>query len=152
MLSDATLAEDAAQDIFIKAYQALGRFQAKSSFSTWLYRIATNHCLDLLRKRRRYQTESWEALLEKDRQRMEALFSVSSEHLSKEYAELLKQLLSHLSVTSRTILVLREIEGLTYEEIANTLQCSLDAVKSRLKRARQEIDTKLRHILKSQDV
>ena len=149
MLSDTTLAEDAAQEVFLKAYQSLGHFQMKASFSTWLYRIASNHCLDLLRKKSREKTESWEMFLEKESQQIEALFSVPHEHFSEEQTELLYRFLSHLSKTSRNIIVLRELDGLSYEEIAKTLDCSLDAVKSRLKRARLEMMETARHFFHS---
>ncbi len=151
-LANSTQAEDAAQEVFIKAYQALGQFRGTASFSTWLYRIAVNHCTDLLRKAARRKTESWEALLEKEGEKIEALFSASPNVESSERTELITKLLSNLSETSRTILVLREIQGLNYQELAETLGCTVDAVKGRLKRARQEIETKLRHFLKVKDV
>ncbi len=152
MLSDPTAAEDAAQEIFIKAYQALAGFRGNASFSTWLYRIAANHCTDALRKKARRKTESWEALLEKDGERIEALFSVFSDVESSERAELVAKLLSHLTEKSKAILTLREIHGLSYQELAETLECSLDAVKARLKRARQEAEIKWRHLFKVRDV
>ena len=152
MLEDPTQAEDAAQEVFIKAYQALGQFRRQSSFSTWLYRIAANHCTDLLRKRVRQKTESWEALLEKEGEKIEALFAGSPKIESLEQTELVTKLLSYLPEKSRTILILREIQGLNYQELAEALGCTVDAVKGRLKRARQEIEIKLRHFLKLKDV
>lgn len=153
MLSDPTLAEDAAQEIFIKAYQGLDHYHAKSSFSTWLYRITANHCLDILRKRLRRKTESWEALLEKEGDRIEALFSTPPDAgNATDRAELITQLLSCLPEKSRTLLVLREMHGLTYREIADTLKCSVDSVKARLKRARREIESNLRHLFNPKDV
>ncbi len=152
VLSNATLADDAAQEIFIKAYQALSQFRGNASFSTWLYRIAANHCMDILRKTARRKTESWEALLEKEGEKIESLFVARSDIKSTEQKELLAKLLSHLSKKSREILVLREIHGLSYQELANTLECSVDAVKSRLKRARREIEANLRHFLSVRDV
>ncbi len=145
-------AEDAAQEIFIKAYQALGQFRGNSSFSTWLYRISANHCTDLLRKMARQKTQSWEALLEKEGEKIESLFAYSPEVGSFEQNELITKLLSQISETARTILVLREVQGLSYQELAETLECSLDAVKARLKRARQEIQIKVRHLSKAKDV
>ena len=64
LLNDPTQAEDAAQDVFFKAYQALASFRQDASFSTWLYRITTNHCRDLLRKRSRRKEQSFDALVE----------------------------------------------------------------------------------------
>ncbi len=152
MLADPTQAEDAAQEVFIKAYQALGQFRGTASFSTWLYRIAVNHCTDLLRKAARRKTESWEALLEREGEKAEALFAASPHIESSEHTELLAKLLSHLSETSRTILVLREVQGLNYQQLAEALGCTVDAVKGRLKRARQEMEIKLRHFSKLKDV
>ncbi|MDD5085241.1 MAG: sigma-70 family RNA polymerase sigma factor [Candidatus Omnitrophica bacterium] len=146
MLSNPTLAQDAAQDIFIKAYQALDKFRAGSSFSTWLYRIAANHCVDVLRKASRRKTESWEALLEREGEKVEALF-ISSQNTERaaENNELITKILSYLPERHRTIIVLREVQRLSYEELAEVLKCSIDAVKARLRRARRELESKLRH-------
>lgn len=153
MLSDSAQAEDAAQEIFIKAYQALGRFRGNSSFSTWLYRIAANHCTDLLRKAARGKTESWEMLLEREGEKIEALLAVPpAVENSTEPGEIVAKLLSHLPEKSRAILVLREIHGLSYQELAEALDCSLDAVKARLKRARQEILSMPRHFSGAKNV
>lgn len=153
LLSDLTQAEDAAQEIFIKAYQSLDNFRGKSSFFTWLYRIASNHCLDLLRKRSRQKTESWEALLEREGERLHRLLAVSHNPESPlEESDLLERVLSQLSPDYRIILTLREVQGFTYQEIADILDCSLDAVKARLRRARQELEEKLRHFLGSENV
>ena len=146
MLSNAAEAEDAAQEVFIKAYQSLTSFHAKAAFSTWVYRITANHCLDVLRKRQRRKTESWDALREKDGEKAEALLASDPDpEFPNETAEILARLLSGLPEKSREILVLRELQSLTYEEIAKVLNCTLDAVKSRLKRARQELELKFRH-------
>ena len=152
MFSNHTMAEDAAQEVFIKAYYALAQFRGNSSFSTWLYRISVNHCTDTLRKAVRRRTESWEALLEKEGERIEALFVTSPDVEGAERVDLIAKLLSHLPERSRTMLVLREIHGLNYQELAETLDCSIDAVKSGLKRARQELEIKSRHILKAKGV
>lgn len=150
MLADSSLADDAAQEIFIKAYQALARFNGRSSFSTWLYRISVNHCTDLLRKSARGKTESWEALLEKEGDRIEGLLIAEPKLEASDQIETVLKFFSCLPEKTREILTLREAQGLSYQEIASVLNCSLDAVKSRLKRARQEIGEKLRHFLTSQ--
>jgi len=153
LLSDPASGEDAAQEVFIKAYQALGKFRGNSSFSTWLYRIAANHCTDAIRKRARRKEESWEKLLEDQGDKIERLFTVSTnETLDREQSELVEKLFSQLPEKSREVLTLRELQGLSYQEIADALQCTLDAVKARLKRARQELELKLRHFLTSNDV
>ena len=84
---------------------------------------------------------------------MEHLLSTSAEESPHaEHAELVAKLLAQLPEKAREILTLRELQGLSYQELAETLECSLDAVKSRLKRARQELEMKLRHLLKSGNV
>ena len=153
MLNNRSEAEEAAQDIFTKAYHNLKKFQKNSSFSTWLYRITTNHCLDILRKRNRRRTVSLEALVESDGDRIEALFATSRTALpALESKDLTDKILATLPEDYRAILTLREAQGLEYQEIANTLDCSLDAVKGRLSRARKLLQENLQHFLKNKDV
>lgn len=153
MLSDSILAEDAAQEIFFKAYRALAAFRNDSSFSTWLYRIGANHCKDMLKKRSREKTQSWEALVEEKGEQIEELLASDAGQLSSlANRELADKLLSQLPPDYRIILTLREAEGLSYEEIAETLKCSLDAVKARLRRAREALQIKLRHFSKPMSV
>ncbi len=153
LLSDATQAEDAAQEIFIKAYQALSSFQGNSKFSTWLYRIAANHCKDLLRKRSRQKTESLDALIERSGDEVQNLWEPSVDPRNTSGAsDIIEKLLSSLSPEERLILTLREVQGLSYQEISETLKCSLDAVKSRLRRARETLEEKVRHFSMSENV
>ena len=148
LLGDAMLADDAAQEVFFKAYQQLASFRQQSSFSTWLYRIASNQCLDLLRRRRRERTESWDALVEQQGEQVHEHLAVSPEAApTPAYADLAHRALARLSPDDRLVLTLRELEGLSYEEIAQALQCSLDAVKSRLRRAREKLSNAARHFL-----
>ena len=153
MLNNRAEAEEAAQDIFTKAYHNLGKFQQNSSFSTWLYRITTNHCLDILRKRNRRRTVSLEALVEADGDMIEGLFATHSTSLpALESKDLTDKILSTLPEDYRTILTLREAQGLDYQEIADTLECSIDAVKGRLSRARKLLHDKLQHFTKEESV
>ena len=145
LISNSTQAEDAAQEIFIKAYQSLSRFRGDSSFSTWLYRIAANHCRDLLRKKTREHSESWNDLMERYGESLEKMLVGSNPPFSRDDADLAHRILSLLSPEYRLILSLREGQGLSYQEIAQTLECTLDAVKARLRRARCELQEKLRH-------
>ena len=140
MLRDPRDGQDAAQDVFLKAYRALGGFKPDSSLYTWIYRIAVNTCLDYKRKSRR------EALKHKslaEASRSAEPFSPQT-HESKDAAEAIQQALASLKEQSRAVIVLREIEELSYEEIAQVLNISVGAVKSRVSRAREE----LRHILR----
>ena len=148
-MGNAAEADDAAQEIFIKAYRGLGSFHGTAGFSTWLHRIAVNHCRDLLRKRVRERTESWDALREEKGEAAEALIA-RQEPVSQRRQ--LQEALDRLPEQYRTVLILREAEGMSYEEIAGFLGCSLDAVKARLRRARSELMEKARHFFEPADV
>lgn len=151
ILYDSTQAEDAAQEVFFKAYRSLPKFQAGSTFSTWLYRIAVNHCLDMKRGGARRPTESWDALVEKEGGAIERLVT-EPEAPAADDADLVRRVLDCLSPEYKLILTLREMQGLDYREIMAALDCSLDAVKARLWRARQSFRDRMRHILRSENV
>ena len=153
LLGDAVFAEDAAQEIFFKAYQALPSFRGQSAFSTWLYRIAANHCLDLLRKRRRERTESWEQLVDESGEPwLESRAQLHDPATALATTEMVQQVLAQLSPEYRLIVTLREVEGLSYHELAGVLHCSLDAVKARLRRARLALLERLRHFTRTDGV
>ncbi len=151
-LGSAVEADDAAQDVFVKAFKGLAGFKAEASFETWILRIADNHCRDILRSRTTRRTESLDALLAEKGDTFEALVARSgSEAETRPYSpqdfELLGRLFAALPEDDREILALSEVEGLAYKTIAERLGCSLDAVKGRLKRARQTLIDKFRHFL-----
>ncbi len=153
LLSDATLAEDAAQEIFFKAYRALGAFRGTATFSTWLYRIAANHCKDLLRRRARERTDSWDALVEAHGEQIHDLLTPTADATpSPAQADLVERVLAHLSPEDRLLLTLREAQGLSYQELAETLHCSVDAIRARLRRARHALHEKLRHLFDAGNV
>ena len=153
MLQNHRDAEEAAQDIFVKAYRALAKFKGDSAFSTWLYRITANYCLDILRKRNRRKTVSWEGLVEKEGEKIHRLMSASDNDSSRmEDRQLADKILSTLPEEYRSILTLREQDGLEYQEIAAILNCSLDAVKGRLSRARRQLQERLKHFPVGRDV
>jgi len=146
LLSDRSRAEDAAQEVFLKAYRSLEGFEGACSLSTWLHRVATNHCLDVLRKEARRRTESLDELVEREGERLQrALGSSSDPSRPLEAADLASRILSCLPEEQRAALVLRETQGLSYREIAQALECSVDSVKARLRRARAILQEKLRH-------
>ncbi|MEK6712390.1 MAG: sigma-70 family RNA polymerase sigma factor [Nitrospinota bacterium] len=128
-------AEDVVQEIFLKAYLALPRFREEARFSTWLYRIAVNHCRDLGRRAPPPHVELGEA-------GVEALPAPAGEEAGEEAPlspvrrEELGRLLAGLSERQRRILVMREIEGLSYDEIGEVLRIPPGTVRSRLNRAR----------------
>ncbi|MBI2177886.1 MAG: sigma-70 family RNA polymerase sigma factor [Candidatus Tectomicrobia bacterium] len=128
-------AEDVVQEIFLKAYLALPRFREDAQFSTWLYRIAVNHCRDVGRRAPPPHVELDEA-------RQESLADERSAEPGEELppapgrGEELRRLLGELSERQRRILMMREIEGLSYEEIGGILRIPPGTVRSRLNRAR----------------
>ncbi len=153
LLGSETEAEDAAQEVFFKAYRSLASFRKESAFSTWLYRITANHCRDLLRKRSRQKLESLDKLFEESGDAAEKLLTPSSDSRSeREASDLIEQILSRLSPDERLILTLREVQGLSYQEMAQVLRCSLDAVKARLRRARKALEEQARHFSESRSV
>jgi len=140
MLGNAHDAEDAAQDVFLKAYQNLNRFKPEASLLTWLYRIAINTCIDYRRK------PFFESLFKNSKEGDVFVIdqpsdSPSPEKLyeSKEIGNAIQFALGRLSEKLRTVIVLKEIEGLSYEEISEVLDVSIGTVKSRISRAREEL-------------
>lgn len=143
-----TDAEEAAQETFLKAYRAIGDFSGDSEFSTWIHRIAANQCLDILRRRAREKTDSWDALLEHEGGRVERLLASERDaSAAAEASDLAGRILGELPPDYRLVITLRELQGLSYDEIAKVLDCSLDSVKARLRRARLDLQKKLRHFL-----
>ena len=146
LLHDPSASDDAAQEIFLKAFRRLPQFRKDAAFSTWLYRIAYHHCLDLLRSQSRRKTESLDAILEAEGGNPEKMLaSPENTELSQENADLVHRVLSCLPPDYRLILTLRELQGLSYQELADVLDCSLDAVKAKLRRARLDFEEHLRH-------
>ena len=132
--------EDIVQDTFIKAYRKLESFQHQSSFSTWIYRIAVNTALDFLKRsgRNPVQTvEDPEVVGEGPQSRARAQLAAPDAALEREeIAEITKNVLAELPEIFRTVLVLREFEDLSYQEMAEVLSVSIGTVESRLFRAR----------------
>ncbi len=142
LMKNPTDAEDAAQEIFLKAYRRLKDFRFESSFGTWLYRVGYHHSLDLLRARARRPAESLDALMELHGEFAAEMPEPVAPSTDMDQA---RQALDRLRPEDRLVLTLREIQGLTYEEMTETLHISLDAVKSRLRRARETLRETARH-------
>ncbi len=131
--------EDIVQDSFIKAYRKLESFQHQSSFSTWIYRIAVNTALDFLKRSGRNPVQSVadpEIVGDGTPQTGAHLASPESNLEREEIAEITKTVLDELPEIFRTVLVLREFEDLSYQEMAEVLSISIGTVESRLFRAR----------------
>lgn len=138
-------ADDIAQETFIKAYRGLSSFEKKSGFSTWLYRICVNTAYNYLKKEKRYIPSEYipntDALKRRSWREIE----------SREREELVNQALARLPFRFRTVIVLKEIEGLSYKDIARTMHCRIGTVESRLFRARRILKKILSPILREGD-
>ena len=161
MVRDSDLVPDIAQETFIRAYRALGNFRGESQFYTWLYRIAVNtakkHLLDMKRnpvvvmsalhsadedETSSADTElSWAA---QDTETPEAVLA------SKEIAEAVNAVMDALPEELRQAITLREIEGLSYEDISQVLECPIGTVRSRIFRAREAISARIKPMLDRQ--
>lgn len=140
-------AGDLAQETFIRLYLALGGFRGDSSFSTWLYRIAANTCRDEIRKRKRRPNISMDELIESSPAHVPVADDQDAPEEVIQRMELQRQVqecLNELSQDHRLILVMREIQEFSYQEIAEVLKCSMGTVKSRISRARQALKEKIK--------
>jgi RNA polymerase sigma-70 factor, ECF subfamily len=151
-IRDATEVEDVTQEAFIKAYRALPTFRGDSAFYTWLYRIGINtakNYLVAMGRRAPTTTEinSEEAEGFEDGDQLRDLNTPEDELASRQVAETVNQTLEALPEELRTAITLREIEGLSYEDIANIMNCPIGTVRSRIFRAREAIAAKLRPLL-----
>lgn len=152
------VAEEVAQDVFVAVYKALPRFRGEAKFSTWIFRVATNHCKNRRLYRQRRHADQHEPLegTPRDDGPVRQLPSDNpgtdrGTHRS-EAEKLLQDALDTLDESHRTIIVLRDIEGLPYEEIADILDLAKGTVKSRLHRARAQLARTLSRTIDKDDV
>ncbi|HEV2110131.1 MAG TPA: RNA polymerase sigma factor RpoE [Gammaproteobacteria bacterium] len=148
---DSTEALDVAQEAFIKAYRAIHGFRGDSAFYTWLYRIAINTAKNHMVAEGRRPLEHGMDLQDPEQYDMQArLRDVDTPErllLTDEIQRTVEQAIAELPEDLRTAIVLREIEGMSYEQIAETMSCPVGTVRSRIFRAREAIDEKLRPLL-----
>jgi RNA polymerase sigma-70 factor (ECF subfamily) len=128
-------AADVGQEAMLRIFNKINEFNGKSSFKTWLYRVVTNVCLDELR-RRKIKSISLEDIKAQGYEPVTVVSGPEESLEQQELYQLLIEILAQLSVTHRTILILKDVEGLDYHEIAAVLGCNIGTVKSRLNRAR----------------
>lgn len=147
ILRDEDQANDAVQEAFVKAYNNLAKFERRSAFFTWLYRLVKNQCLDMLRRDRSSRAVEWEegSLAEAEASFAETpevdgvVFGPAAERMRGELREKINAAIAQLPVAARETLVLREVEGLSYAEIAEALGIPKGTVMSRLFYARRQL-------------
>lgn len=153
ILGNSSENEDAVQEVFLRAFTALHKFDLKYPFGPWILRIATNYCIDQLRRRKGRKIQLWSELSEFDQQRLlnnisrdSDLESVSMES-NEGYARIAQVLLDGLNPKYRAAFVLREVEEKNYNEVAQALGTSEVAARVRVSRARAELEKKFRAYL-----
>ena len=148
MLQNEKDAEDAAQTTFLKAYTNLSKFEEKSSISTWLHRIAVNVCTDILRKKKKTTNNSLYVTNQDEEEYTveipDETESVEDSVIRKEQKEALYRAISELKPKQKKFIILRDIENLSYEEIATMLKLNVGTVKSGINRARKALFEKLK--------
>lgn len=158
MVRDVNLVEDIAQETFIRAYRALHQFRGEAQFYTWLYRIAVNTAKKFLQELKRDPLVTESARKNDDdedetsRFGNEPIEEATPETVlaAKEIAEMVNTVLRDLPDDLRQAVMLREIEGLTYEEIAQVMDCPIGTVRSRIFRAREAISASIKPLLENQ--
>lgn len=136
------MARDVTQQVFLKLFTSINQFREDSEFTTWLYRIVANTCTDEHRKRRRFVPFSPEIEVSK----MSAKGSQEETYHRKQVADSVKGAISELSPKLRLPILLKYVEGLSYDEIAEALGCSIGTVSSRLNRGHKMLAQKLGHL------
>jgi RNA polymerase sigma-70 factor (ECF subfamily) len=148
---DQAEAQDVAQEAFIKAYRAIPRFRGDSAFYTWLYRIAINtaknHLVAAKRRPLDYNMDIQDPEQYDMHARLKDVDTPEGTLLSEEIRETVNQAIEALPEDLRTAIMLRELEGMSYEEIATAMECPVGTVRSRIFRAREAIDKRLRPLL-----
>lgn len=152
-IRDSAEVEDVAQEAFIKAYKALPSFRGESAFYTWLYRIGINTAKNFLVSQGRRAPTTNQGFDNEDAENFDSgsklreMNTPESELMSKQIAQTVNQTLEALPEELKTAITLREIEGLSYDEIASIMDCPIGTVRSRIFRARDAISEKLRPLL-----
>ena len=148
MMNHSEDAKDISQEVFLKAYRSLSNFDERSAFSTWIYRITHNTCIDEMRKRKGKQNYSLEEELENEAGSMQRQIADEGDTpeeslLREEQKSEILQALDSLSEEHKAAIVLRDMKGFSYEEIAEILEVSLGTVKSRISRARNQLKNEI---------
>jgi len=132
-------AQDCVQDAMLRIYRALDRFKGQSSFSTWVYRITMNTCLDELRRRKVRASTSLDTLLESGWSPTDETDTPERHAIDSERRRALEKAIGSLPEDMRSAIVLREMQGLSYEEISDVLSVNVGTIKSRISRGREKL-------------
>jgi RNA polymerase sigma-70 factor (ECF subfamily) len=146
-ITDPSEAQDVAQEAFIKAYQALAHFRGDSAFYTWLYRIAINTAKNYLLARHRrhtdYQLDVQEAEQLDNTPQLQGMDTPECQMMNDDIINTIEQVIKNLPEEMRVAIMLREFDGMSYEAIAQTMDCPIGTIRSRIFRARESIDKEL---------
>lgn len=137
-------AKDSAQEVFIKVYKNLVKFNFESAFGTWLHRLTMNTCIDEYRKRKRHMTHTTSMANSNDddgpvRQFKDEKKTPEEQMIQNEVVAEVRTAMDHLKEEQKLLLIYRDIQGYTYDEIAEMLECNLGTIKSRISRARKAL-------------
>lgn len=137
-------AQDCLQEAMLRIYRSISSFKGQSSFGTWVYRITMNTCLDELRRKKNKQSTSLDGLLDTGWSPQDESASPEKHAVQSETRRLLHQAIQDLPEDMRSAIVLRDIQGLSYEEIAQALDINVGTIKSRISRGRDKLREKLK--------
>jgi RNA polymerase sigma-70 factor (ECF subfamily) len=141
IFNESDIVDDLSQEVFIKAYEALPKFRFESSFYTWLYRIAVNRSRDEMRRRKVKRFFSFQSVESTSNRSLDALTSTYVD--DEQIHEVIEQQLNLIPEKYRMPIILKDVDGLSYDEIAEVLECEVGTVKSRLSRGRSMLKSKL---------
>ena len=135
-------AQDCLQEAMLRVYRAISGFKGQSSFSTWLYRVTMNTCLDELRRRKNKQTTSLDGLLDAGWSPSDDLDTPEHHAIASEKRREIQKTISELPEDMRSAVVLRDIHGFSYDEISGILGANVGTIKSRISRGREKLREK----------
>lgn len=152
-IGDETAARDITQQVFLKLFTAINQFRGEAGFSTWLYRMVANACMDEQRRRRRFLSFDFfktgneiNAMDEQQAKQLEQAPAQEDSHAQLELSAAVKSAVKELKPKLRIAILLKYFEGLSYEEMAAALGCSAGTVASRLNRGHKELARRLQHL------
>ncbi len=137
-------AQDCLQESMLRVYRAISGFKGQSSFSTWVYRVTMNTCLDELRKKKNKQTASLDGLLDSGWSPSDDLDTPEHHAIAVEKKQAIRSAIAELPEDMRSAVVLRDVEGFSYDEISGILGINVGTIKSRISRGREKLREKIR--------